>query len=419
MRNVRVLLAAGVMVAAGVTVSITDHVNSGSLLPTTFDGAVVGSLTCPGLSQHLGDDVSTFRAVNLSPGTRTLVASVDGLSPRRTWRVSATSGWSTSIPTTGSMTTLRADVYGGEVAGALYGGGQLSPCSRRGVSDWWVSGVSTLAQQSATLILANPAATPAVVTVTGYVASGVVSPDADQGLTIPGGDSTAINISSQLIGEANAALHVQTAAGRVVARLIEGTPGGSLHGILVGGDLRHTFAWGNVPTSGIATINGFNPGNQVVSVSATVLMAGYDIAPVTVTAYPHSAFSLPVIPSTGVPSAGLAAIELRATGSMSATLRDGATPTALVASSGTPLTSGSHLVINAGGLASGALQIVGGGEIHTRAVGAAHVRFQSSTARYRVSTMSGAGSVMVLSAQPVAVFFATGVATAEVALDGR
>jgi len=39
--------------------------------------------------------------------------------------------------------------------------------------------------------------------------------------------------------------------------------------------------------------------------------------------------------------------------------------------------------------------------------------------RYRVRTMTGTGFATVASPQPIAVFYATGAATAEVALDGR
>ena len=419
MKSARVLIAAGVTLAAAVTVSMSHHVASGPATPNSFDASTVSALTCPGVSQHLGNDVTTLRVVNLARSERTMVTSLDGTTTQRTRHLRATHSVMETLPATSTMTTFRADVYGGGVSGALYGGGQLSPCSHTGERNWWVSGLSTLAHQSATLILANPAATSAVVSVTAFTASGVLTPGADQGVTIAGGRSVAINISSQIVGEANAALNLQVASGRVVARLIEGTPGGSLRGILLGGALSRDLAWGNVPTSGIATINGFNPSDQVVSVSATVLMADYRIAPVTMTAYPHSAFSLRVIPSTGVPSVGIAAIEMHASGAIAATLRDGMSAMSLVASSGTPLTSGTHLIVNAAGHPSGVVQIIGGGSVTAHAFGGAELSVSGPASRYRVRTMTGAGSATLTSRQPIAVFYATGVATAEVALDGR
>ncbi len=419
MKNVRVLLAAGVTVAAAVTVSLTHHVASSPSSPRSFDASTVSALTCPGVSQHLGDDLTTLRVANVARASRTVVGSLDATMTTTRRHLRAAHSVTSALPATAAMTTYRADVYGGGVSGALYGGGQLSPCSHSGETEWWVAGVSTLAHQTATLVLANPAATPAVVSVTAFTSAGVLTPGADQGLTIAGGRSVAINISSQIIGEANAALNVHVASGRIVARLIEGTPGGSLRGILLGGALHRDLVWGNVPTSGIATINGFNPSDHIVSVSATVLMADFQIAPVTMTAYPHSAFSLRIIPSTGVPSVGIAAIELRASGPVAATLRDGASTTSLVASSGTALSSGLHLILNAAGQASGVVQIVGGGSVTTRGYDGAQLRVNGSASYYRVRTMTGTGFATIASSSPIAVFYATGAATAEVALDGR
>ena len=419
MKSARVLLAAGVTLAAAVTVSLTHHAESGVASPNSFDSSTVSALTCPGVSRHAGDDATTLRLVNLAQGPRTVVSSLDGTSAASTRHLGAIRSVTSSLPATATMTTYRADVYGGGVSGGLDGGGQIAPCSHTGETEWWVAGVSTLAHQSATLILANPAATPAVASVTAFTSSGVLTPSADQGVTIAGGSSVTMNISSQIIGEANVALDVHVASGRIVARLIEGTPGGSLRGILLGGALHRDLAWGNVPTSGIATINGFNPSDQVVSVSATVLMADYQIAPVTMTAYPHSTFSLRVIPSTGVPSVGAAAIELRATRPIAATLSDGVSTTSLVASSGTPLSSGTHLIVNAASHASGVVQIVGGGSVTSHGYDGAQLLVSGPMSRYRVRTMTGTGFATVASPQPIAVFYATGAATAEVALDGR
>jgi hypothetical protein len=257
-----------------------------------------------------------------------------------------------------------------------------------------------------------------VITLDAYTSAGVVSPSADQGLTVAGGTTASFDLASQIVGESNAAVHIHVASGAIVARIVEGSADSSLHGIVLGGEPALDLAWGSVPSSGVATIVGYNPTDRIENLSATVYLKDYTTSAVTATAYPHSAFAVPVIPSTGVPNAGVGALVLHSSGAVVASVIDGFTTRSQVLSSGTELHAGVHVIVNAQATPLATVQVVGGGALSSQSFGA-DLTLRSNFGPYQEAAMNGTGWAIVTTSKPTAVFYITGAATAEVALDGR
>jgi len=139
---------------------------------------------------------------------------------------------STGLPT-GSNASSFTFAGGGVVASQVVSGPSgwsTAPCASRTATQWAFAGGSTTAGNSLELALFDPAAPPSVVSITFLTRTGLVTPQAYQGLVIPSGRMVVENIGAYVQQASDIATFVTAQAGALVSsefqQMSVGTGGG-------------------------------------------------------------------------------------------------------------------------------------------------------------------------------------------------
>ena len=120
----------------------------------------------------------------------------------------------------GSTASSFLFVGGGVVADQAVsgpGGWSMSPCASQTASQWYFAGGSTTAGNTMTLALFDPAAPEAVVNVSFLTSSGVISPQAYQGLVVAPGQLVVENVGDFVQNATGIATVVTAQSGGLVS----------------------------------------------------------------------------------------------------------------------------------------------------------------------------------------------------------
>jgi hypothetical protein len=185
--------------------------------------------------------------------------------------------------------TLAADVVADELIEtdegryrALAGGNCLPPAT-----DWWFAGGNGKVGSTDRLFLANPAATPAEVSITAWTPRGLVSTPAIAAINVPAESKFTIGVYAFAPDISTVALHVHADSGAVTAALIDRRTSGVDSD---GGDLvpptappsRHAVVAGFPAGTGPRELVIANPGVNEASVSIKVATTQGEYTPSSV-----------------------------------------------------------------------------------------------------------------------------------------
>ena len=311
------LLALG-LVGTGVATTVIHATNPAAPVPTADFSAAAEStaLYCTGL----GAGATSGRVVftNLTASPRVLAVEVVSNTGARSARnVALAAHASASVSplawTTGTLFGVSAVVAGGGVVGAEVAANNtaVAPCSAGGVADWYAAGFDTLVGSSAVISLFNPSATPAVVNVTTVTASGFSAPAPFQGLAVGPHAEVAVNLASQIVDTANVGVHVNVLRGAVTVVGVQ-TSAGTVS-FNVGQDgLATSDAFPLVTTAANtrAQVRVANPNDVPASVTVSVSLSQYQIAPESVEIPAYASGVVTISPNPAIPAAGFASLTL-------------------------------------------------------------------------------------------------------------
>lgn len=213
----------------------------------------------------------------------------------------------------------------GVVADELNAAGTAqTPCLDAGTTDWYASGLNTAVGSRAYLVLYNPSATSSVVNVTAETASGFSAPAPYQGVAIAAHRVVSLDLGVRIVDQANVGVHVRVIRGQVVASAVQQS--GTFTSFNSGSTALGRVAW--FPR--VTTVNGSlarilitNPSDATASVTATIGLAPYVVAPQSVTVAPFSTGSIVITPNSAVPAHGYATVRLHSTVPIAASLATG------------------------------------------------------------------------------------------------
>jgi hypothetical protein len=164
----------------------------------------------------------------------------------------------------------------------------VGQCASSTSGSWYFPQGNTVAGNSVTLDVFNPAVTPAVVDIALVTQGGEQAPSAYQGIAIGAGQLLSESIDQHATNDSNVGAIVTAASGSVVAEELQYTTVGGVHGYSDQlGAPRAQSAWAlpycSWPADGSLTLNVLNPTSKAVHVTIDAdYGAGTPISPVSV-----------------------------------------------------------------------------------------------------------------------------------------
>jgi hypothetical protein len=269
--------AGGTGAAAATTVYLTN----------TTPKPVTGQLTAVGTAGGGGAVPTARRAVSVPAYGRAALNPADGLP----------SGSNASTFTFAGGGVAASQVVSGP------GGWSTAPCASQTSSEWVFAGGSTAGGNLLTLSLFNPSAAESVVNVSFLTDSGVIVPQAYQGLTVPPGQLVTENVGDYVQGANTIATLVTAQAGTLVStEFQQWAPGGTGGLSLRLGSPAPATVWRFAQTTTIpgATVDFTlaNPGSAAVSATIAFSLQAGSVVPQQVAV---AARSVAVVTASAIP----------------------------------------------------------------------------------------------------------------------
>ncbi len=215
---------------------------------------------------------------------------------------------STGLPQ-GSSASSFAFAGGGVVASQVVSGPlgwSTAPCASQTSSQWAFSGGSTTAGNSLKLALFNPAAPAATVNITFLTPSGLVTPQAYQGLVVPPGRLIVENVGAFVQRAAAVATFITSQAGGLVSTEFQETSAASGAGLslrLGSPDLSTVWRMAQTTDGKGATVafDLANPGTQPVTATISFGLASGSVTPRRLSIPPLSLVAFVASTVAGIP----------------------------------------------------------------------------------------------------------------------
>ena len=272
--------AAGSGIAATSTIYLTN--------PT--ERAVPAMVTSIGQANRAGAVPTVRKAVSVPP--------------RATLAVNPAAG----LPS-GDTASLITFAGGGVVANQVVSGADgwsTAPCASRTSPTWAFAGGSTSPGNTLSLSLLNPTATATVVNVTFLTPTGLVTPQAYQGLTVPAGQLLVENIGAYVQNTPTIATFVNAQAGSLVSNEFQQKSSGPSSGLSLrlgspGLSDIWRFAQTTAPRGSIVDFTLANPGSGPVTATFTLGLPSGSVVPRSVVVPPQGVMVLSAAGAAGLP----------------------------------------------------------------------------------------------------------------------
>ena len=328
-RRPLVLVLAALLAATAVATSVGHTSNPMEAVSSLSTGPVESTaLYCAGLGAS-GTPAGHVVVLNTANHTRQVEVEIDadtGAPQTRHLVLAAHASASVTPPATGHWFGVSLIVNGrGVVADELNTAGTAqTPCLNSGSTGWYASGLDTAVGSRAYLVLYNPSSTSTVVNVTAETASGFSAPAPYQGVAIAAHRVVSLDLGIRIVNQANVGIHVRVIRGDVVATAVQQS--GTFTSFNAGSTSLERMAWFPRVTTvsgALARILITNPSNATASVTATIGLTPYNVAPQRVSVAPFSTGSIVITPNSAVPAHGYATVQLRSTVAIAASLATG------------------------------------------------------------------------------------------------
>lgn len=327
------LLAAVVLAVVGLAASLTHAANPSSI-PSSLvpSNAQSTALYCTGLAataRHPGR-VTFYNTTAHSRALEVSVVSNTG----RTYATSlelgahAQSSIQPSVVDAGANFAVAAQVNGsGVVAEQVAGTNQAaSPCADEGATSWYATGFATTVGSSAYVSVYNPTATAAVFSTSVYTVTGFEAPEAYQGVSVPAHAQVELDLGNQVVNTTGVGVGVHVTRGTLVFTGVEDADG--VLSLFPGSSAATTRSWFPSVTTAkdaLADLDVADPGSKPATITVSVALGDYHVAPQSVTLPPFSTGVVPITPNPAIPAAGYAALAVRSSVPVVADLATGAT----------------------------------------------------------------------------------------------
>ena len=328
-RRPLVLALAAVLAATAIATGVVHTSNPTVAVSSLSTGPVESTaLYCAGLGAS-GTPAGHVVVLNTADHTRDVEVEIDsdtGRSQTRHLVLAAHASASMAPPATGHWFGMSLIVNGrGVVADELNAAGTAqTPCLDSGSTDWYASGLDTAVGSTAYLVLYNPSSTSTVVNVTAETASGFSAPAPYQGVAIAAHRVVSLPLGIRIVNQANVGVHVRVIRGDVVATAVQQS--GTFTSFNAGSSSLSRTAWFPRVTTvsgALARVLITNPSNATASVTASIGLAPYNVAPQQVNVAPFSTGSIVITPNSAVPAHGYATVQLRSSVPIAASLATG------------------------------------------------------------------------------------------------
>ncbi len=307
-----------VVAATALATSLAKATNLRSPLTSLSTTSNVEStaLYCAGLGAS-GSPTGRVDFLNTSAHVRTLGVRVDtngALSKVREIKLGAHARTTMTPTGSGPWYGVIAVVDGGGVVADVVNqtGTASAPCVDAGYTDWYASGLSTTVGARAYVVLYNPTATAAVANVTLNTPSGFSAPASFQGVSISAHRVVALNLNAPAVNVANIGVHVRVVRGSVVPTAIQES--GTVTSFDPGSPSPAVVSWfPRVTTTdgAVAELRVANPTASTATVTATIRLAPYHVAPETISVAPFSTGVITVTPNSAIPAHGYAVVRVQ------------------------------------------------------------------------------------------------------------
>jgi hypothetical protein len=332
-------LALGTVVVVALAVGLVDRL-VGSTQPAPVPVAVVaaapagsessswyctGSTGTPG-SAGLGTVLVTNTTDRARPAT---ISVTDGSATKATsvdLGAFSEQAFTPSSLLQGPWLASRVDVAGGGVVvtQVVQGptGWASSPCSSTTVPSWYFASGSTATGSAMTVVVFNPASTPAVVDLTFYTAKGSLQPQPDEGIVVAPGGLVAVDVGAYLQDQSNVSTLVRAQSGRIVASELwsSSTPGSAGLALTLGAPSpRPTWS---VPLArdlaprtpgAFGQLDVFDPSAAPATVRVSIRLASGPVTPFVATVPPGSTWHLRTDGAARIPAGTDFAVSVHAT----------------------------------------------------------------------------------------------------------
>ena len=322
-----ILAAVGVLNDRGVATNPVVA-GTGAASPTAQSSA----LYCTGLTNARGGLRGVVTFINTTGTTRHVLV--------HAFATGATTAVATALvlgpyarqsvaPTTllvGKTYALAAEIDGGGVSAVQVDSrvGTQSPCVSQGVTNWYASGFDSTVGSSAVLSVYNPTATAAVFNVTVFTPGGFSSPAPLQGVSVGAHAVLTLNLGEQIVATQNFGVQVTVLRGSLVA--VGDQVSKSVASFNYGSPLlasTGTFPLVTTANRAIAQVRIANPGPASATVTFTVKLGKFKVAPQSTELRPYQSATVVITPNTAIPAAGEASLTMTATQAVDATLVTG------------------------------------------------------------------------------------------------
>ena len=324
------VLALAVVIAATAAATSSLHASNPTESAASLSTGPVEStaLYCAGLGAS-GSPAGHVVVLNTADHARDVAVEVDTDTGARSMshlRIAAHASASVATPAAGHWFGVSLVVNGrGVVADELNAAGTAqTPCLDAGTTNWFASGLDTKVGSKAYLVLYNPSSTAAVVNVTVETAAGFSAPAPYQGVAIAAHRVVALDLGVRVVDQANVGVHVRVIRGGVVTTAVQQS--GTFTSFNAGSaSLGRTWWFPRVTTvsGSFAQLYLTNPSDASASVTATIGLAPFTVAPQQVTVAPFSTGSILITPNSAVPAHGYATVRLRSSVPIAASLATG------------------------------------------------------------------------------------------------
>ena len=333
-RHVSLVAVLALTVAGVATVATLERAGNPSAPPGVFSaGGTVEStaLYCTGLTNARDGALGSVTLINTASNAREVSVDASSNTGQR-WATSLRiAGHSSKAvrPSTqlgGDSFGLTALVSGGGVLGVVATStrGAEAPCIATGETSWYGAGFDTTVGSDAALSIYNPTATPAVLNVTTYSASGFAAPAPFQGISVGPHAQVRLDLGTQIVATANIGVRVKVLRG-VVA--VVGVQRSGSHVSFNPGSISETSS---VLFARVTTVNGAraevrvaNPSPRPATVTVHVTLKAYTLSPLVATVRPYSSTLLKITPNPAIPAAGYASVQMTSSEPVIASLATG------------------------------------------------------------------------------------------------
>ncbi len=331
----RVPLTLFLIVVLALTATLSTLAKSTNVVATsvTTNHATATALYCTGLSSAKGADAGHVTFLNTTDFSRVLT--IDVVGDNATSASEVLSLGAHAARTLQPESLVKANSYA--VAVAINGPGVVgeqvtdkndaeTPCATTGVTGWYANGFDTTVGSSADISLYNPTATPAVFNITTYSPSGFSAPSTYQGLAVGAHGQLELSLGAQIVNTTNIGVRVNVLRGSIVAEGIQQS--GPVVSFNAGTTTLSETSWFPAVTTvngALAQIRVMNPNNQPATLTASVQLASYTVAPQTLTVAPFASADIVITPNSAIPAAGYASIALSSNQPVATSLLTGTT----------------------------------------------------------------------------------------------